>query len=48
LTYKINEEMYAEVCAETGVRGSKEGFEAFVAWRKRVEAFFDKNRKENA
>ena len=40
--YKEYKEMYVEFCAETGERGS---FEEFVAWRKRVEAFFDKNRK---
>jgi len=47
MTMSEYKEMYAEFCAETGERGSKKSFEEFVAWRKRVEAFFDKNRKEN-
>jgi len=46
MTMNEYREMYAEVCAETGERGSKEGFEQFVAWRNRVEAYFEKNREE--
>ena len=33
-------EMYAEFCAEGGEQPTAEGYEDFVDWRKRVEAFF--------
>ncbi len=33
--------MYAEYCMEGGFQISPEGFTEFVAWRKRVEKYFD-------
>ena len=43
--YKV---MYAEYCMEVGDRsrlgpGTPESFTEFVAWRKRVEKYFDNN-----
>ena len=35
-------EMYLETCFETGEKPTKKGYEDFEAWRKRVEAFFEK------
>ena len=35
--------MYGEACTEEGVTMTHEGFKNFVAWRKRVEKYFDNN-----
>ncbi len=42
-------EMYAEYCLKAGDRsrlgpGTPESFEEFVAWRKRVEKYFENNK----
>ena len=41
--------MYAEYCLEAGDRsrlgqGTPQGFTEFVAWRKRVEEYFENNK----
>ena len=35
--------MYGEACTEEGATMTLEGFKNFVAWRKRVEKYFDNN-----
>ena len=36
-------EMHQEACLESGTQPTVDGFEQFVAWRKRVEKFFQTN-----
>ena len=35
--------MYGEACMEENTKMTLEGFKNFVAWRKRVEKYFDNN-----
>ena len=37
-------EMYKEFCLESGEQPAPKGFAEFVAWRKRVEKFFQANK----
>ena len=41
MTEEEYKEIYAEHAAESGVRMSAKGFAEFMAWRKRVEKFFE-------
>ena len=41
MTEEEYKEMYTEFAAESGVRMSAKGFAEFMAWRKRVEKFFE-------
>ena len=36
-------EMYQEACLESDTQPTVDGFAKFVAWRKRVEKFFQTN-----
>jgi len=41
MTEQEYNEMYREACLESGEQPTTEGFATFVAWRKRVEKFFE-------
>lgn len=41
MTNQEYQEMYREVCFESGEKPSKKGFKNFVEWRKNVERLFD-------
>ena len=41
MTEEEYKELYAEYAAEAGVPMSVKGFAEFMAWRKRVEKFFE-------
>ena len=47
MTTEEYKEMYRENCFEGGFAVSSEGFAEFVAYRKRVEKYFD-NMKDSA
>ena len=48
MTEQEYNEMYREACLESGAQPTTEGFAEFVAWRKRVEKFFEANQAETA
>ena len=37
--------MYGEACMEENTTMTAEGFKNFVAWRKKVEKYFDNNKE---
>ena len=37
--------MYGEACMEENTTMTHEGFKNFVAWRKKVEKYFDNNKE---